>query len=158
MRKVVDIIDLLVNVLSIIAGICLIFIMLITCIDVLGNAFGHPLLGVEELTSVGAAITIAFVLPLAHKNRAHIGIDFLYKRMGTKFKKIDDIIVSILNSILFFSISWQSYKYAIALKNAGEVTATLQIPKYFFLYGVFLGCSVVFLLCLKEFLTIIRSK
>lgn len=158
MKKITDIIELLVTILSVVAGVLLVLIMIITSIDVLGNAFGHPILGVEELTSVGAAITIAFVLPLAHKNRAHIGIDILYRRMGKGFKKFDDIFVAILNSILFFFISWQSYNYAIELKNAGEVTATLEIPKYLFLYGVFLGCLVVFLVSLKEVITIIRTK
>lgn len=158
MKNIINFIDHVEKILSVLAGGLLVFIMMLTCIDVIGNAFGHPILGVEELTSVCAAITIAFVLPLAHKNRAHIGIDILYRRMGKDFKRFDDIFVTILNTVLFFLLSWQSYKYAMELKEVGEVTSTLEIPKYLILYGVFLGCSVVFLVCLKEVFFLLQRK
>ncbi len=88
MNKFITFVDKISSFLRIVAGVLLVFIMSITCADVIGNFFGHPILGVEELVSVLASITIAFVLPIAHKNKAHIGIDILYRRMGPGFKKI----------------------------------------------------------------------
>ncbi len=133
-----------------VAGFFLVFIMSITCIDVVGNFFGHPILGVEELVSIVASITIAFVLPIAHKKKAHIGIDIMYRRMGTTFKMWDDLVVSILSGFLFFLATIECFNYAEELRNVGEVTSTLQIPKYIVLYGVSVGCFVLFLVIAVE--------
>ncbi len=158
MKYFISLVNNLSRILQIIAGVILVGIMVITCMDVVGNAFGHPILGVEELVSIMAAITMAFVLPAAHKNRVHIGIDILYSRLGEKFKKLDDLFVCILSGILFFLASWKSLEYAHQLKQAGEVTSTLQIPVYWMLYGVSLGCIVLFFVIVAEFIGLISKR
>ncbi len=150
MKKIAGLVDRISQFLRIIAGILLVFIMSITCLDVIGNFFGHPILGVEELVSILASITMAFVLPIAHKKKAHIGIDILYRRMGQTFKTFDDIFVSLISGALFLAATVQCFKYANDLKRVGEVTSTLQIPKYILLYGVSMGCGVLFLVILCE--------
>ncbi len=140
--------------LLIIAGILLVGMMVLTSADVVGNSFSHPILGVEEMVSVMAAITIAFVLPTAHKKRAHIAIDILYRRLSPPLQKINDLLVSSLSAILFFLASKECFSYAAELKKAGEVSSTLQIPLYIILYCISLGCIVVFAIILLEVLAL----
>jgi len=133
-----------------IAGVLLIGMMALTSADVVGNTFSHPILGTEELVSVMAAITIAFVLPAAHHKKAHIGIDIFYRRLSPFMKKINDLFVSILSGILFFLAFKECLSYASQLKAAGEVSSTLQIPLYIILYCISFGCLVVFGIILLE--------
>ncbi len=139
-----------------IAGILLIGMMSLTTADVVGNIFSHPILGTEELVSIMAAITISFVLPAAHHKKAHIGIDIFYRRLSPSMRKINDLLVAILSGILFFLAFQECFSYAHQLKEAGEVSSTLQIPLYIILYCISLGCLVVFGIIILEILALVK--
>jgi TRAP-type C4-dicarboxylate transport system permease small subunit len=158
MKYLIFFVEVTSSILQRVAGALLVFIMLLTCVDVVGNGFGHPILGVEEIISIMAAIMVAFVLPVAHKKKAHIGIDILYRRLSNRFRKWDDILVCFLSGVLFFLAGWQCFDYAKELKAAGEVTSTLQIPVYILLYGVSFGCWVLFFTIFVEFIMLVRMR
>jgi hypothetical protein len=60
---------------------------------------------------------------------------------------------------IFFSIAgWQINKLARTLWMTGEVTETLRIIYYPFTYGVALGCFLLALVLLVEFLKLVFSS
>ena len=52
---------------------CLVGMMLLTCVDVIGRKFGHPVFGSVELVGFMATLAAAFALPYTHQAKAHIG-------------------------------------------------------------------------------------
>ena len=56
---------------------CLVGMMLLTCVDVIGRKFGHPVFGSVELVGFMATLAVAFALPYTHQVRAHIGVEVL---------------------------------------------------------------------------------
>lgn len=80
----------------------LISMMLVTCTDVVGNFFGYPVLGSEEIVSLIAALLIAFVLPAAHEENAHIGVDIFYIGLSPKIKRVNNILLSVLMVVFFW--------------------------------------------------------
>jgi len=140
-----------------IAGIMLVTMMLVTCGDVVGNMFGHPLLGSEEIVSLLAALLIAFTLPAAHQERAHIGVDMLYLKFSPRAKKINNIFLGVITTLFFMLVSWECFKYAIDLKRIGQVTAVLELPLFYVLYSVAAGCGFLSLVVGSQLLKIIKE-
>ncbi len=139
------------------AGIMLVAMMLITCIDVGGNVFGYPLLGSEEMVSLLAALLIAFVLPSAHREKAHIGVDLLYLKLPDRLKKINNLFLCLCGMIFFCLVSWECVKYGLALKQIGQVSDVLELPTYYILYAVGFGCAVLSLAIAAEGFCILKG-
>ncbi len=141
-----------------ISALMLILMMLLTCADVVGNMFGYPILGSEEIVALMAALLLAFVLPRAHINRAHIGIDLIYRRLSRRARSINDVFVSLISLIFFVLASWQCFEYAQDLQASGEVSATLQLPFYYILYALSLSTFVLSLAILQDLIQALRRN
>ena len=135
----------------------LISMMLVTCTDVVGNFFGYPVLGSEEIVSLIAALLIAFVLPAAHGENAHIGVDIFYIGLSPKIKRINNILISVLMVVFFGFMSWDCYHYAVELKRIGQVSATLELPTYYVLIAVSFGCTVLTLVIARKLVGLVRG-
>ena len=61
-----------------------------------------------------------------------------------------DAVTSALSLLLFALIAWRSILYGESLRQAGEVSLTLQLPFYPFIYGVGLSAAVVCLVLLAD--------
>lgn len=125
------------------SGIMLVAMMLVTCTDVVGNLFGFPVLGSEEIVSLMAALLIAFVLPAAHRDKAHIGVDILYMKFPPKIKRINNAILSVLLIGFFGLMTWECCNYGAELKRIGQVSAILEIPTFYVIYAVAFGCGAL---------------
>ena len=139
--------------LQILAGVLLMAMMGLACADVAAGAADASILGSTELISLMAALLVAFVLPLAHRNEAHVGIDLLYRCLGPKARRINDIFVNLLTAVFFALACWQCFTYAEELRSSGQVSSTLQLPTYGILYAISFACLVV---CLSVVLELAR--
>jgi len=125
------------------SGVMLVAMMLVTCTDVVGNFFGMPVLGSEEIVSLMAALLIAFVLPAAHEGKAHIGVDLLYMKLPLKIKRINNAILSVLMVGFFGLMTWECCNYGAELRRIGQVSAILEIPTFYVIYAVAFGCGAL---------------
>ncbi len=62
--------------LAVIAGTALTLMMLLTVSDVVGRAFGHPIMGTYEVVGLMLALVIGFAMPKVSLARQHIYMDF----------------------------------------------------------------------------------
>jgi len=53
---------------------------------------------------------------------------------------------------------WQIVKYGIILIKTGEITETLRIPYYPFVFGVAFGCGILSLVLLVDLLKLFAGK
>lgn len=148
--KIERILDILVLWLRRVAGILLVAMMILSCLDVLGNVFGRPILGTIELVELMAALLLAFALPAAHVNKAHIGIDLVHSKMSARIRRINDMAVNGITAIFFGLVSWQCVLYASEMRQTGEVSTTLKLPLDFILEAMALSCLILCLTMLRE--------
>lgn len=139
------------------SGLMLIAMMLVTCTDVVGNFFGYPVLGSEEIVSLIAALLVAFVLPAAHAGKAHIGVDILYIGLSPKIKRINNIVLSVLMVVFFGLMTWECYHYGVELKRIGQVSSTLELPTFYVLFAVAFGCTVLTLVIARKLVSLVRG-
>jgi len=137
-----------------IAAASVVFMMLITVADVVLRMFRHPILGTYEIVGFTGAAVISFSLPYTSIQKGHIAVEFLVEKLSWLSRVVINIINSFIALVLFAVIAWQSAVYAGSLKATGEVSSTLQMPTYPFLYGVSAGCI---LLCLVLFIELLRQ-
>ena len=139
-------------------GVCLIGMMLLTCVDVMGSFFGHPLLGSEELTGMMAFLLLAFALPSTELEKGHVGVDLLHMRLSPRIRNVNDCGVALLSSVLFCLVAWQCWVYASEMGESGQVSATLQFPTFYLIYGVSFACAILALVIFIEFLTLFKKR
>jgi len=137
-----------------IAAAAVVFMMLITVADVVLRMFRCPILGTYELVGFTGAVVISFSLPYTSIQKGHIAVEFLVQRLPWIARVVINIINSLISFVLFGVISWQSAVYAGSLRATGEVSSTLQMPTYPFLYGITVGCA---LLCVVLFIEFLRQ-
>lgn len=141
--------------LYILGGISLIFIMSLTIGDVFLRFMGRPIVGTYELVCFGSALVIGFSFPYISWNRGHIFVDFLIKIFPSAVKKAFQVATRLLAIALFILAGLNLMKYAIDLYRVGELSPTLYIPYYPFIFAVGICC---FFQCLSLFGDILKIQ
>lgn len=137
-----------------IAGLCLIAMITMTCANILVRLFWTPIRGTFELMGYFGAIVTAFALGYAQLKRSHIAVDIVVLRFSKQTQRILHAVNHFICMVFFVIVTWQVAKYATTLYETGEVTETLQIIYYPFTYGVALGCLILALSFLVDFLKV----
>jgi TRAP-type C4-dicarboxylate transport system permease small subunit len=134
------------------AGMFLTGMILLTCLNIFLRFTWMPVKGAFELMGFFGAIVVAFSLGYTQIKRGHIAVDILVNRFSEKTRRILSAINYSICMIFFAVAAWQIAKMATNLLKTGEVTETLRIIFYPFTYGVALGCFVLALVLLIDFL------
>ncbi len=142
---------------NLVAAAATAFIMLLTVADVIGRLFGSPIRGTYEVVGFVGAVIISFALPYTSIRKGHIAVDILMMKMPWLVRVAVNTVNALISTVLFGLITWQCAVYAHSLRVSGEVSPTLQMPVYPFIYGVALGCAMLSVVLFVEFLRQLRG-
>ncbi|MCD6359112.1 MAG: TRAP transporter small permease [Dehalococcoidia bacterium] len=131
--------------------------MFITCIDILMRSFGYPVAGIYEVVGYIGAIAVSFALPRTTATGGHIAVDIVVARFPERVQSVIRAVVSLLGLVLFIIITWQCVVMGFDLVCTGEVSPTLQIPFFPFVFGVACGCAATCLVLLSELMTVLEE-
>lgn len=137
----------IVDKLKIIGAACLVGMTFLTCADVVGRFFRHPVFGSVELVGFMATLAVAMALPYTQQIKGHIAVEILVRVFPKRTQRIIDICTSLLSLGLFILVSWRMTVYATDMQSSGEVSMNLQFPTYYIIYSVAF-CFVIFTLIL----------
>ena len=150
MGKLWNIFDWTVDKLKILGAACLVGMACLTCIDVIGRFFGHPVFGSVELVGFMATLAVVLALPYTHQVRGHIGVEILVRLFSERTQTIIDLCTSIASMLLIGIITWRMIIYAGTMKASGEVSMNLELPEYLIIYMVAFCFLVFFLEIIKD--------
>jgi len=125
--------------------------MMLTCTDIILRLFRHPIPGTYEMVGFLGAIFAAFSLGYTSVNRGHIAVDFLVQKFPPRAQSLVDGINALICAVFFGFLARQCLTYAGDLKAHGEVSMTLQMPVYPFVYGIAAGCFLLALVLAVRF-------
>lgn len=134
-----------------VAAAALVIMMVLTCADVILRFFRHPIPGTYEMVGLLGAIVVSFSLAHTSVLRGHISVELIVQKLPKTAQIVIDGINSLLGTALFGLITWQSMLYASNLMHTGEVSLTLQMPIYPFVYGIAVGSGMLCLVLLIDF-------
>ncbi len=126
--------------------------MLLTSADVILRIFRHPIPGTYEMVGLLGAIAISFSLAYTSVEKGHIAVEFLFQKFPKKVRFFISAINDFLCLFLFGLLTWQTILLASDLMQSGEVSMTLQMPIYPYVFGISIGCGLLSLVLLKDFL------
>jgi TRAP-type C4-dicarboxylate transport system permease small subunit len=127
--------------LSVIAGTSLTLMMLLTVSDVIGRAFGHPIMGTYEVVGFMLALVIGFAIPKVSLARQHVYMDFI-DRLSKRNRALMNILTRMLCIILFVLIGYSLFGVGNEYRISGETSPTIRLPFYPLAYGVGICCFV----------------
>ena len=135
-----------------IAGAAIIVMMLLTCADVVLRYFRKPIPGTYELVCFLGAVAVAFAMAHTSVEKGHVSVSFIVQLFPKRVQRIIESVTGCFGLFIFALIAWQSATYANELRLSGEVSLTLELPFYPFVYGVGFSAVVVCLILLSDLL------
>jgi len=136
---------------------CLVGMMLLTCVDVIGRKFGHPVFGSVELVGFMATLAVAFALPYTHQVRAHIGVEVFVQVLSARTQTIIELCTHIVSLVLFAIVTWQMFLYANTIRDSGTVSMSLELPEHLVIYAVSVCFLIFSLVIVRDIVTNVQS-
>lgn len=142
--------DLLRRGLMIAGGISLLALTLLATMNVAFRVFQVPVSGAYEMVSFFGAIVTAGALGYTQKRKDHIVVDILSEKFPAPVKRVLDRVSNVIILAFFSIVSWQTFVYGKRLFQTGEVSETLKIAYYPFVFLVGVGFAVLALTVLLD--------
>jgi TRAP-type C4-dicarboxylate transport system permease small subunit len=147
-----------------IAGAAIVSMMLLTCTDVLLRGavtlyhnlhWGFlsplkPIPGTYELVCFMGSVAVAFAMAHTSVEKGHVAVSLIVRLLPEKAQTWIGTVTNSFGFIFFALLSWRSVLYANHLKESGEVSLTLQLPFYPFVYGIGFAAAAVCLVIMID--------
>jgi len=120
------------NVPSLLAGMVLFFLMVMTFLDVLlRSTINNPIESATELTRLALAIIVFSSLPAVSYKGEHIVVDLLEGYMGPWLRRILDLLVNVVSGVALLWPAMRVWQLAERTREYGDVTEYLNIPQFY---------------------------
>ncbi len=137
---------------NILACAAVIAMMLLSVADVALRMFGKPIPGTYELVGFLGTIVVSFALAFTSMEKGHIAVEILVERLPQRTQFAIETVTNFVSFLVFGLIAYQAFLYALDIKRSGEVSLTLQMPVYPFLFGMAVGFSLLCFLLIADFI------
>ena len=152
-------ISILSKLLSYAGALVLFALMLLTTMDVAGRyLFNMPLMGVFEVTEFMMVCLVFCSLAYTQSKKAHVAVDILIGQMSKKKQRMIDIVNYGISVIILALITWKSIERGFEVMATKEISGTLQIPVFPFLFVVGLGSAALCIEFLKDMINLLREN
>ena len=142
--KYLDILNDFLNKISmILGGISLLALMLLATGNVVLRIFHMPFRGVYEMVSFLGAVVIAFALGYTQKKKDHIVVTILTEKFPKKLQSAIETFADVIIMIFFGIVSWQIYVWGMKIYESHEVSETLKLVFYPFVFAVAAGFALL---------------
>ncbi len=138
--------------LMVAAGAALIALTLLATANVGLRIVRAPVSGTYEIVSFLGAIVTAGALGYTQKRKDHIVVDILSDRFPAPVRRALDGASHAVTLVLFSIVAWQAFAWGRRLMESGELSETLKVPYYPFVFAVSLGFAVLALTLLLDLL------
>ena len=153
MAKFEHVVNLISRSINWVAVIALVFMVLLTCANIIGRLFGNPIPGAFDNTELFAVIVAAFAMAYTQVMKGHVPVEIVTERISERAKAILTTITSPFLVALSVMATWQSMVYASEKWAVGEVSGTVHIPFYPYIYGMAFSFAVLTLVFITDFLS-----
>lgn len=132
--------------------------VVVTCADVLGaKLFTTPVPGSTEIISLVQVAAIVFAMAATQRHKGHISVEMVVSKMTTRTRSFIRAVTALLGLTLFSLLIFEGFRLGNRYLEAGEVTATVQIPYYPFAYAFSLALVPVAVMLLVDFIEVMKK-
>lgn len=143
---------------TIVAGIALVAMMMVTVYDIFLRLFLHrSLSGAFEITEFTLAVMAPFALAYCEKQRHHISVDLVMQFFSKRAQLWFDLVMSVLAALLYALVAWQCFVNVYLNKLTGLTSPVLLWPVWLFIIPSALGFLFLFLFLISHTLRVIAK-
>lgn len=139
------------RIFSALAGVAILFMMVVTSIDVFGRFFFNaPLTGAFEMTEITMALVIFAGLSLAALAREHITVNLFESRIPERVRRWQLVAGNVVCAAVVAVMAWRILERGNALLASRETTLVLGVMRGHIAWAMATLCVVaalVFLYC-----------
>ena len=136
--------------------IAVVAMMALTVFDVILRFFRYPIPGVYDVVGLLGAVIISFSLAYTSIEKGHIAVELVIQKLPERSQAIVDVIAHFFSILFFLTAAWQCTNYGMDLMKSGEVSMTIRVPIYPFVFGTAVGCLLLTLVLAVEFIRLLR--
>lgn len=136
----------------VIGGVALLLLVLLASGNVALRLFHVPYAGTYEIVSFLGALVTAGALAHTQRRRDHIMVDIVTDRFPKQVKRVLDAVSDLMAAVLFGIASWQVWRWGDRIRVSGELSETLQIKFYPFIYVTAAGFGLLTLVLAVQML------
>ena len=137
------VLDRTVKVMAILAGISLMWLMVLVCYSVfMRQVFNAPPLGGGDLASVSLVPVVFLGFAYCGWTGGHIAVDIISSLNKPNVTRWTDVIVRLLSSVLLGILTWRCIVLYFDAAEAGEATELIEIPHSPFVAIMVIGSAV----------------
>jgi TRAP-type C4-dicarboxylate transport system permease small subunit len=130
------------------------FMVVLTCVDVLGSKlFRTPVFGSIDVMMLAQLIAVSFAAAMALIQNRHVQVEFFVMLLPRRIQALIDGLIQLLCLGLFVLIVWRLFAHGYYLHTGSEETSTAHIPMAPFAYASAVGIIPVCLVLLQQFFT-----
>lgn len=141
-------------VLIVLAGVCLLAVMGLSVANVVLRLMGVQFGGAYELVGFAGAVVIAAALGQTQEKKDHVPVDIITRRFPPRVNQAIDVFKYLLKLAFAIVVTWKMAAYGVDIARSGEVSETLKLSYYPFIFVVAAGFAV---LACTVMLDIVRS-
>lgn len=132
-------------------GIGLMIAMFLGVGDVVGTAFGHPLLGAFEITESTMVLIVFGGLAYAQIRQRHLRVELFYILAGPRLRSAMDIFASLAGIVFFSLLTWQGWDEALrSLARSEATTGLVRLPLYPARFSLVFGSALLVVVLLAD--------
>jgi TRAP-type C4-dicarboxylate transport system permease small subunit len=146
------------KILMILGGLAVLGLMSLATGNVVLRIFHMPYRGAYEIVSFLGAVVIAFALGYTQKRKDHIVVDILTEKFPKALNRYLDRINYFVTLLFFSTVTWQIFVWGMKIWESNEVSETLKVIYYPFVFCVSLGFGVLSLTLLIDLLKTFQRK
>lgn len=140
------------------AGISLLLMAIIGAADVVGSGFGVPIVGAYELIETLMVITIFLSVSAAQQQGAHINVELIKSRLGSRGQAVLTLFGLLFSGALFALVAYYGWIGTLKSLGSGEIRqGQLGFPVWPARLALAAGASLMVLQCLVQTLTGLRQ-
>ncbi|MGE4214333.1 MAG: TRAP transporter small permease [Anaerotignaceae bacterium] len=125
-----------------IAGLTTVILIIITLAGVfMRKVMGQPFPWIEEVQLLLFVWTIFFGASVAFRTGSHVGIDIIAERLPAKARKILDLFIFIVSTLILVYFLWASY--GLSINAAAKLTPYLRLPYWVIDTAAVVGSAVM---------------
>lgn len=135
---------------NILACAAVVAMMILSTADVVLRLFGKAIPGTYELVGFLGTVVVSFALAFTSLEKGHIAVEILVEKLPPRARLAIEAFGNLAGTLLFGVLAYQAVLYALDIQKSGEVSLTLQLPPYPFIFGIAAGCALLSLLLVAE--------
>ncbi len=127
----------------VLAGALLTAMMTLACANMVLRLLDRPVLGTYELMGFMGGLVTALALAGTQLKGGHIALTVMAGVLPRRVERVIDAVSSLACAAFFSLVAWRTVAWGRTLIDTGELSETLRIPYYPFVFAVAGGCALL---------------